>query len=579
VDALRGLSFELVEPAPAVDPARMDVALFVGFVDGLEPGRAVAVESPDQLAALGASPHRLDRIAAVTGAALPDPVPLGADARRFAAVVDGVTHRVDLPAGTLALADLPALLNADPAAPFEAALVAQGASRHLRITRRDRRRPGRLTVRASPALGFPVAEGAVGEAIGATLPRAVDAFFRIGGRRAWVVPLGAPLPYLVSRTERLAALLRLLAPDARAEPPAHLDETAAASLWLPPLAGRRELPERWRGLAAALGIEEAFLLCLPDLAELASPPPEAPPAALAAAAGPPERFAPCVVPAPAAFASPAPGLPAPALDRAGLTLWRRVVRHLLVWLADEAPDRMLLLSVPPLLPEPLPRAGEAGLASLLDGLPEPASGLCQLVQPWLATPDSTDLPGGVLPPEAALAGLLAGHALTRGSFLSAAGTPVAATRLAPVLPDADGRTARFEAVADGTVLATDRTPSPDPVARHAAVRRLTALLLRHAARLGAAAVFEPSGERLWRDVEIRLELLLERIFAAGGLRGRDAREAFFARCSRSTMTQADIDNGRVVAEVGFAPALPVERIRVRLALDRSSLVALPGGVS
>jgi hypothetical protein len=79
-------------------------------------------------------------------------------------------------------------------------------------------------------------------------------------------------------------------------------------------------------------------------------------------------------------------------------------------------------------------------------------------------------------------------------------------------------------------------------------------------------VFEPSGERLWRGIEIRLGLLLERILAAGGLRG-EPREAFFARCGRSTMTPSDIDNGRVIAEVGFAPALPVERLRVRLALD------------
>jgi phage tail sheath protein FI len=171
-----------------------------------------------------------------------------------------------------------------------------------------------------------------------------------------------------------------------------------------------------------------------------------------------------------------------------------------------------------------------------------------------------------MPPDAVLAGLLAGHTLTRGSFLSAAGAAVAATRLAEALPDPEGRTARFEAGAAGTVLAADHTPSPDPVARHAAVRRLTALLLRSAARLGADAVFEPSNERLWRDIEIRLGLLLERILAAGGLRG-EARDAFFARCGRSTMTPADIDNGRLIAEVGFAPALPVERVRVRMALD------------
>jgi hypothetical protein len=579
VNALRGVSFETVEAAAAVDPARMDVAMFVGLVDGLEPGRPVVVQSPDDLAALGASSTRLDRIAGVTGAALPDPLALEPATRSFGVIVDAVERRVELPTNAVALDDLASLLNADPSAPYVASVVAQGVSRHLHVARRESRRPGRLTVRANPALGFPVAAGAVSAPIGATLPRAVDAFFRGGGRRAWVVPVGAPGPYLASRAARLGALLRLLAPDAPPELPPTLDEAAAASLWLPPLARRRDLPDRWYGPAAALGIEEAFLLCLPDLVELTSPIPDAPPGALLPDRGPPEAFAPCLVPSPAAFASHAPGLPPPAADRPGLLLWRRVVRHLLLWLAAEAPDRMLLLSVPPLLPEPLPRSDEAAVARLLEGLPEEALGLCQLVQPWLGTPDGADLPGALVPPEAVLAGVLGGHALTSGAFLSAAGTPVAATVLAPALSDPDDRIARFETGADGTLLAADRTPSHDPVARHAAVRRLTALLLRSAARLGAAAVFEPSGQRLWRDIEIRLGLLLERVFAAGGLRGRDAREAFFVRCDRSTMTPADIDNGRVIAEVGFAPALPVERIRVRLALDGSGLASLPGGAS
>jgi hypothetical protein len=117
VDALRGVSFETVDPAAAVDPARMDVAMFVGLVDGLEPGRPVVVQSSDDLAALGASSTRLDRIAGVTGAALPDPLVLEPATRSFGAIVDGVERRVELPANAVALDDLASLLNADPSAP------------------------------------------------------------------------------------------------------------------------------------------------------------------------------------------------------------------------------------------------------------------------------------------------------------------------------------------------------------------------------------------------------------------------------------------------------------------------------
>ena len=37
-----------------------------------------------------------------------------------------------------------------------------------------------------------------------------------------------------------------------------------------------------------------------------------------------------------------------------------------------------------------------------------------------------------------------------------------------------------------------------------------------------------------------------------------AEEAFFVRCDRTTMTQDDIDNGRLICQVGLAPVKPAE---------------------
>jgi hypothetical protein len=524
----------------------MDVALFVGFCPDLPAGRLMVAESAGALERLVGRGLRPDSVPEVTGAALTEP--FAADDRTLVVTVDGHEHRVAVPA---TVAQLAPALNA-AGAPFVADLVELGTARHLRLARRERRNAGRITVQANRSLGFPVARTAASFPIGATLPRVVASFFRSGGRRAWILPMGEPGPYLGTRLERLSRLAILLGPNAQAE-------GSPAALALPPLAGRRELPERWYGPAAALGLEEAFFLSLPDLAELVSPPPEMPAAMLNASGSLPELFVPCATPAATRFTGNAGRLPPPVLDRASAELWARVVRHLLLWLRAEAPDRMLLLSLPP--------GGEQALPSL----PAEALELCQIAQPWLVTPDGVDLPSGLVPPEAVLAGVVAGHTLTAGCFLSAANTVVPeAGSLAKAAEDPDGRTARFAAGPAGITLAADDTPSLDPTGRHAAVRRLTALLLRTAAILGADAVFEPSGERLWRDVEIRLELLLEQLFAAGGLRGRDAGEAFFARCGRETMTAADIALGRVVAEVGFAPALPVERVQVRLALSQGA---------
>lgn len=45
-------------------------------------------------------------------------------------------------------------------------------------------------------------------------------------------------------------------------------------------------------------------------------------------------------------------------------------------------------------------------------------------------------------------------------------------------------------------------------------------------------------------------------------------EAWFVRCDRTTMTQADIDAGRTVLLFGFAPAKPAEFVVDRLVIAR-----------
>src|SRR5689334_731554 len=74
----------------------------------------------------------------------------------------------------------------------------------------------------------------------------------------------------------------------------------------------------------------------------------------------------------------------------------------------------------------------------------------------------------------------------------------------------------------------------------------------------AWVVFEPNDEPTWDRVrEVAAEHLLGR-WRAGDLAGSKPGEAFFVRCDRSTMTQADLDAGRLVCLVGVAPVRPAE---------------------
>ncbi len=47
--------------------------------------------------------------------------------------------------------------------------------------------------------------------------------------------------------------------------------------------------------------------------------------------------------------------------------------------------------------------------------------------------------------------------------------------------------------------------------------------------------------------------------------GTTPEEAFFIKCDRSTMTQDDIDNGRLICIIGIAPVKPAEFVRFRIA--------------
>jgi len=72
------------------------------------------------------------------------------------------------------------------------------------------------------------------------------------------------------------------------------------------------------------------------------------------------------------------------------------------------------------------------------------------------------------------------------------------------------------------------------------------------------AVFEPNGEALWARVRTTVTDLLTNEWRSGMLQGAAAEQAFFVRCDQSTMTQNDLDNGRLNIVVGVAPVKPAE---------------------
>ena len=116
----------------------------------------------------------------------------------------------------------------------------------------------------------------------------------------------------------------------------------------------------------------------------------------------------------------------------------------------------------------------------------------------------------------------------------------------------------------GFIVWGARTLGSDPEWKYVNVRRLL-IYLEHSIERGTRwAVFEPNGETLWEGVRRGVENFLFNEWRNGALQGRKAEESFFVRCARTTMTQNDLDNGRLVCLIGVAPVKPAEFVIFRV---------------
>ncbi|SEI82971.1 phage tail sheath family protein [Demequina mangrovi] len=109
-----------------------------------------------------------------------------------------------------------------------------------------------------------------------------------------------------------------------------------------------------------------------------------------------------------------------------------------------------------------------------------------------------------------------------------------------------------------------RTMSSDPEWKYVNVRRLFLFLEHSIERSTQWAVFEPNNERLWASIRQSIEDFLITVWRTGALLGTKPEEAFFVRCDRTTMTQNDLDNGRMICLIGVAPTYPAEFVIFRI---------------
>lgn len=196
-----------------------------------------------------------------------------------------------------------------------------------------------------------------------------------------------------------------------------------------------------------------------------------------------------------------------------------------------------------------------------------------LYVPWLEVAD----PGGsgglvTVPPSGTVAGICARVDLTRGVHKAPVNeAPRGAFGLASDVTAADqarltpaGVNAFRSFPGRGLLLWGARTMSSDPEWKYVNVRRLVMHLEHSIERSIRWAVFEPNAEPLWGAIRRSIAAFLVGGWRDGAFVGRTPDEAFFVRCDRTTMTQDDLDRGRLVALVGVAVLRPAEFVVLRI---------------
>ena len=115
-----------------------------------------------------------------------------------------------------------------------------------------------------------------------------------------------------------------------------------------------------------------------------------------------------------------------------------------------------------------------------------------------------------------------------------------------------------------------RTMSTDQEWRYINVRRLAIFLEQSIARGLHWVAVESNHEPLWAQVRRSIDDFLTGVWRRGMLQGAKPAAAFFVKYDATTMTQDDIEKGRLVALIGIAPLKPAEFLIFKIVLQTGS---------
>ena len=201
-----------------------------------------------------------------------------------------------------------------------------------------------------------------------------------------------------------------------------------------------------------------------------------------------------------------------------------------------------------------------------------------MYHPWLEMYDAGSKRSAYFPPSGAMAGIYARTDIERGVHKAPANEVVrGCTGLSCAYNEGEqdilnpiGVNLIRSFTGRGIRVWGARTISSNGLWKYLNVRRLFIYVEESIKANTNWVVFEPNSTTLWNRVTRTIETFLATCWRDGALAGSTPSEAFFVECGPTTMTQDDIDNGRLICQIGIAPVKPAEFVIFRITQKTAS---------
>lgn len=194
-----------------------------------------------------------------------------------------------------------------------------------------------------------------------------------------------------------------------------------------------------------------------------------------------------------------------------------------------------------------------------------------MYHPWIQVFDRSCQKPSYFPPSGAVMGVYARTDAARGVHKAPANETVACTGLSINYTKGEQDILNPKGInliralpGQGIRIWGARTASSNASFKYVNIRRLFIYVEESIKANTSWVVFEPNDETLWSRVKTSISSFLETMWRNGMLAGSSAAEAFFVEIGPTTMSQDDIQNGRLICNIGIAPVRPAEFVIFRV---------------